>query len=147
LNARRATRQREDGMARTGRWRTGLGSALLLAAMAAAAQGPPGDWRDARPSVVLEMEPGTDTGSYDVVATISDLGSNRVLAQPRLQVQAGSTGVIEAGDAGGITLRLEVGVDATATRATWSFELRDGGEILTEQRATLTLSRPREASY
>lgn len=134
-------------MMRPGRWRVRLATVLLLAATAVGAQDTPVDWRDVRPSVVLDMEPGTDTGSYDVVATISDLRSKRVLAQPSLQVQAGSTGVIEAGDAGTVTLRLEVGVDATATRATWSFEMRNGGEILTEQRATLTLSRPREASY
>lgn len=120
---------------------------MLLAAMSAGAQAAPEDWRDVRPSVVLEMEPGTDSGSYDVVATVSDLRSKRVLAQPRLQVQAGSTGVIEAGDAGTVSLRLEVGVDSTATRATWSFELREGGELVGEQRAGLMLSRPREASY
>lgn len=124
-----------------------MASVLLLAATAAWGQGAPEDWRDVRPSVVLDLEPGTDTGSYDVYATISDLRTKRVLAQPRLQVQAGSTGVIEAGTAGAVGLRLEVGIDATATRATWSFELREHGEILTEQRATLTLSRPREASY
>lgn len=132
--------------------RTGIGAvrlvvASLLVAMAASAQDAQSDWRNVRPSVVLELEPGTDSGAYDVYATISDLRSGRVLAQPRLQVQAGSTGAIEAGARDAVSLRLEVGIDATATRATWSFELRDGDALLTEQRATLTLSRPREASY
>lgn len=120
---------------------------VLLGVAAASAQSPPADWRGVRPSVVVEMEPGTDSGAYDAYVTISDLRDHRVLAQPRLQVQAGSSGAIEAGIEGAVTLRLEIGVDSTATRATWSFELRDGGVLVTEQRATLTLARPREDSY
>ena len=121
--------------------------ASLLMAMAASAQGAQDDWRGVRPSVVVEMEPGTDTGAYEAYVSISDLRDGRVLAQPRLQVQAGSSGAIEAGIEGAVTLRLEIGVDSTATRATWSFALRDGGVLMTEQRATLTLARPREAAY
>ncbi len=133
-------------MARSGK--SLFGAALvLLGIVAVGAQSPPVDWRGVRPSVVVEMEPGTDTGAYEAYVTISDLRDGRVLAQPRLQVQAGSSGAIEAGIEGAVTLRLEIGVDSTATRATWSFELRDGGVLMTEQRATLTLARPREAAY
>ena len=133
-------------MARSGKSLSGA-ALVLLGIVAVGAQSPPVDWRGVRPSVVVEMEPGTDTGAYEAYVTISDLRDGRVLAQPRLEVQAGTPGVIEAGVEGAVRLRIEVGVDSTGTRATWQFELRDGDTVLTEQRATLTLAKPAEAAY
>ena len=120
---------------------------LAIAAGGAGAQGGAGDWRGARPAVALELEPGVEPQTWSVLVSISDLRDGRVLAQPRLEVQAGTPGVIEAGVEGAVRLRLEVGVDSTGTRATWQFVLRDGDVVLTEQRATLTLAKPAEAAY
>jgi hypothetical protein len=121
---------------------------LLTLASASIAQAPSADaWRGARPAVHLELEPGTDDGRYLATATVTDLRNGAVLATPSLEVTAGAPAAVELGTAGETSMRIEIMVDSTGTRATWSFELRDKDGPLTRQHAILTLSRPREASY
>ncbi len=122
-------------------------SLALFGGTATAQQADAADWTGARPSVHFELEPGADTGSWVAIATVSDLRNGKVLANPSLTLAAGTPAVIELGTPGAVTLHLEVAIDATATRAMWTFELRDGDEPLTRQHAVLTLSRPREAAY
>lgn len=123
------------------------GSAMAVTGASHAQDASTAAWIGARPAIQLELEPGSDTGTYVVAATVTDLRNGATLATPRLEFSAAAPAVIELGVPGEVTLRLEISVDLTGTRANWSFELRDGDERLTEQRATLTLSRPREASY
>lgn len=129
------------------RWRWLPALVLALFAGAAVAQATAQAWRGPRPSLALELEPGSDSGTWEMLASFGDLRDGRALAQRRLTLQAGTPGVVEVEVDGTVTLRLEITVDITGTRATWHYQMREGDTLLTEQNANLALGRPREASY
>lgn len=100
------------------------------------------------PSVQIDIEPGSDSGSFLATARVFDLSSRRVLASPQIQLQQGTPGQAEVeGPGGSFKVRIEAGVDATGTSAQWSYAITEQGVLIAESRGTITLSRPRDAGY
>jgi hypothetical protein len=100
------------------------------------------------PSVQIDIEPGSDSGQFQVSARVFDLSSRRVLATPQMVIQQGTPASAEVeGPGGAFKVRIEAGVDATGTSAQWSYTITEQGIVIAESRGTVTLSRPREAGY
>lgn len=130
--------------------------ALPLAAVAAAgqpvaaagAEPVAGSAAPVLPSVQIDIEPGADSGQFQVSARVFDLGSRRVLATPQLVIQQGVPSSTEVhGPDGSFTVRIEAGVDPTGTSAQWSYTIIEQGVVIADSRGTVTLSRPRQAGY
>ncbi len=100
------------------------------------------------PSVQIDIEPGSDTGTFVATARVFDLNSRKILAGPQLNFQQGQPASTEVeGPDGSFKVKIEVGVDATGTSAQWSFSITEQGVLIADSRGTVILSRPREAGY
>jgi hypothetical protein len=100
------------------------------------------------PSVQIDIEPGSDSGTFLATARVFDLNSRRILAGPQFVIQQGTPGNAEVeGPGGTFKVRIEAGVDPTGTSAQWSYAITEQGVLIAESRGTVTLSRPREAGY
>ena len=100
------------------------------------------------PSVQIDIEPGSDTGQFQVGARVFDLSSRRVLATPQFVIQQGTPASTEVeGPGGAFRVRVEAGVDPTGTSAQWSYTITEQGIVIAESRGTVTLTRPRDAGY
>ena len=100
------------------------------------------------PSVQIDIEPGSDTGQFQVSARVFDLSSRRVLATPQMVIQQGTPASVEVGGPGdAFSVRIEAGVDPTGTSAQWSYTITEQGIVIADSRGTVTLSRPRDAGY
>lgn len=119
--------------------------AVSLAASAGADPGASsaGDWRDARPDAQVHVSRGSAPGTYDVKATIADLRSGKVLAQPRLVARAGQPAVVDVGAKGAqgmVSVHLTVTVASSGDTAAYTGEVRDNDVVVSAQRATLAVS-------
>lgn len=100
------------------------------------------------PSVQIDIEPGSDSGQFQVSARVFDLSSRRVLATPQLVIQQGTPASTEVeGPGGAFKVRIEAGVDPTGTSAQWSYTITEQGIVIADSRGTVTLTRPRDAGY
>lgn len=100
------------------------------------------------PSVQIDIEPGADSGQFQVSARVFDLGSRRTLAAPQMVIQQGMPSSTEVhGPDGTFSVRIEAGVDPTGTSAQWSYTITEQGVVIADSRGTVTLSRPRQAGY
>lgn len=100
------------------------------------------------PSVQIDIEPGSDSGQFQVSARVFDLSSRRVLATPQMVIQQGTPASVEfEGPGGAFKVRIEAGVDPTGTSAQWSYSITEQGIVIADSRGTVTLSRPRDAGY
>lgn len=100
------------------------------------------------PSVQIDIEPGSDTGTFVATARVFDLNSRKILAGPQLNFQQGQPASTEVdGPDGSFKVKIEVGVDPTGTSAQWSFSITEQGVLIADSRGTVTLSRPRDVGY
>jgi|GEM_PF-3408911 hypothetical protein len=100
------------------------------------------------PSVQIDIEPGSDSGTFVATARVFDLNSRKILAGPQLNFQQGQPASTEVeGPDGSFKVNIEVGVDPTGTSAQWSFSITEQGVLIADSRGTVTLTRPREAGY
>ena len=101
-------------------------------------------WANAHPKVQVAVTRGTAADTYSVSATISDLRTGEVLAEPKLiasagkraQVQAGATGI-----AGMITVEFTVTVADAGDVAEYTSQVKDNGVVISSQSATLAVTR------
>ena len=100
-------------------------------------------------AVTVTIEPAAESGEFIAVASVRDLATDAIIAAPRLAVRAGAQAEASLEDASGgePAVRFEVGVDATATRATWRLEWRRGGRLEALSEGSITLGRPDEGVY
>jgi hypothetical protein len=100
------------------------------------------------PSVQIDIEPGSDTGTFVATARVFDLNSRKIIAGPQLNFLQGQPASIEVdGPDGSFKVKIEVGVDPTGTSAQWSYSITEQGVLIADSRGTVTLSRPRDAGY
>lgn len=104
----------------------------------------PDAWTNAQPNVQVAVSHGTTADTYNVSATISDLRTGQVLAEPKLitsagkpaQVQAGATGI-----AGMITVEFTVTVADSGDVAAYTSQVKDNGVVISSQSATLAVTQ------
>ncbi len=100
------------------------------------------------PSVQIDIEPGSDSGTFVATARVFDLNSRKILAGPQLNFQQGQPASTEVdGPDGSFKVKIEVGVDATGSSAQWSFSITEQGVLIADSRGTVTLTRPRDVGY
>lgn len=117
---------------------------ISLAASAGTDQGVPSadDWLNARPDAQVRVSRGSAPGTYDVKATISDLRSGKVLAQPQLVARAGQPAVVDVsarGAEGMVSVRFTVTVAPSGDTAAYTSEIRNDDVVVSAQSATLAV--------
>lgn len=123
-----------------------LATALLaLAPLAFAGTATPpvqADWLQAHPNVQVVVTPGAATGTYSVEAIVMDLRSGKVLAEPRLTVQAGEPARAQVGaigDDGLMSVTFTVTVNEDGRSAAYTSEIRDNNEVISSHSAMLAV--------
>jgi hypothetical protein len=97
----------------------------------------------------VTVEPAGEPGEFLAAASVRDPDTNQVIAPPSLRVIAGKSAnfTIEAAEPDASTVRFEVSVDSTATRARWRLEWRRGGRLEASAESTVTLAAAAETGY
>lgn len=100
-------------------------------------------------AVVVTIEAAREPGEFVAAASVRDLSTDAIVAAPRIALRAGSTAEssLSAGPEAEPPVRFEVGIDATATRATWRLEWRRGGRIEALHEGSVTLAAPVDDAY
>lgn len=97
----------------------------------------------------VTVEPAGEPGEFVASASVRDPDTNQMIAAPSLQVSAGKSAEItlKAAEPDTSTVRFEVSVDSTATRARWRLEWRRGGRLEASAESTVTLAAAAETGY
>jgi hypothetical protein len=97
----------------------------------------------------VTVEPAGEPGEFLAAASVRDSDANQMIAAPSLQVSAGKSAdiTLEAPEPDRSTVRFEVSVDSTATRARWRLEWRRGGRLEASAESTVTLAAAAETGY
>ena len=100
------------------------------------------------PSVQIDIEPGSDTGSFNASVRVFDLNSRRILATPQISFRQGEPGNVAIdGPGGAFQVKAMAGVDPSGSSAQWSYSITEQGVLIAESRGTVTLVRPKDAGY
>lgn len=100
-------------------------------------------WRLARPRIEVQIKRMPTPDTYVVKATISDLKSGKVLAEPKLITHANTPARIEVGEKGvpgSIAVDIDVMVASSGATAVYTSEIRDNDQVISTQVLTLAVS-------
>jgi hypothetical protein len=96
----------------------------------------------------VTIEPAHEPGEFNASASVRELATDRLIAAPRLAVRAGETREATVGvPQDGVSVRLEITIDATATRAGWRLEWRRADRLEAATEGSVTLARAEESGY
>lgn len=118
-----------------------LGLVTVTGVALAAARGLP----PSNVGVELAVTPSKGTaGQYVATAVVTDLRSGQVLAKPRLVFEKGSPAEVKStfypeGDESANTIVIDLAVDGSGSRATYSWHHERNGEVLSSQHITISL--------
>ena len=79
-------------------------------------------------------------GHFLCEATVTDLGTGKVVAAPRIEFLQGKSSTTISDDATGRRdVQLTAGVEGNATRATYALEVHEGETLLASQKGSIKL--------
>jgi hypothetical protein len=100
-------------------------------------------WLNVHPGISVDVHPAGKTNQYEINATITDLATGKVLTQPKLVINAGAPGIIQVGSTGLpglVSVNLSVTVATDGATATYTSEIHSGTEVISSQKASISLS-------
>ena len=79
-------------------------------------------------------------GQFFCEATVTDLGTGKVIARPRVEFLQGKSGTaITDDETGKREILLTAGVEGNATRASYTVEVREGETLVSSQKGSVKL--------
>jgi hypothetical protein len=103
---------------------------------------------DFRPGISVEVEPGSDTGTFVGTVVVRDLDSNTILASPGVQFSAGTSGSADIDLAAQqAKVHVDIAVDPTLTRASWTCSVSGNGQTAFEFSGGVTLRAAVQQGY
>lgn len=99
--------------------------------------------------ISVTVEPSGESGEFTASASVRDADTGAIIAAPTLALRAGAEATATLAAPGPETseVRLDVGIDATSTRARWRVEWRRAGRVEAAAESTVTLALPAESGY
>lgn len=119
-----------------------LATAMLVAGATvfAFANPTPPETPSERLGIELELAPASqDRSSFLVRSVVTDLATDRVIANPQLVIATDKPGRIEAGVDGKWMLQMQVAADAAGQRAIYEATFSREGKIISKQRVSINL--------